>query len=462
MPPEFPPVTGAQVVAPDADPLGMTISPTPAVRGARLQRRTALASLVLLATVLATLVPAPPADAARLRTGQEQAIESRLFDRHNVARSDPGAFGYASLGTRSPFRWAEDMAEVARAWSDEMARTGNFRHNPNFSTQVKHWTLVGENIAVVSVSGRTDRQIADVMMQLWMDSQGHRTNIMNPRFTQVGIGVSGASNGRVYATVLFREPTSSAPRGSTSYPESGATTESTTSSTPVAQCHALVGDWNGSGRDGIGWWCNGRTRLRHANGTITNFTYGRTGDVPVVADWNGNGRDTVSVIRDGTWHVNNQLTGGTADRTFTYGRVSRGDTPIAGDWTRTGRSLPGIIRDREWHLRHTQSGGPSDHTFTYGRLTAGDLPLWGDWNGDRRTTPGIVRNGEWHLRNSLSGGTAHLRYTYGRVLAGDIPVTGDWTGNGIDTPAIVRDTTWYLKYTHSGGTADRTITLGTP
>jgi subtilisin family serine protease len=227
-------------------------------------------------------------------------------------------------------------------------------------------------------------------------------------------------------------------------------------------CHALVGDWNGSGRDGIGWWCNGRTRLRHANGTITNFTYGRTGDVPVVADWNGNGRDTVSVIRDGTWHVNNQLTGGTADRTFTYGRVSRGDTPIAGDWTRTGRSLPGIIRDREWHLRHTQSGGPSDHTFTYGRLTAGDLPLWGDWNGDRRTTPGIVRNGEWHLRNSLSGGTAHLRYTYGRVLAGDIPVTGDWTGNGIDTPAIVRDTTWYLKYTHSGGTADRTITLGTP
>jgi serine protease len=230
----------------------------------------------------------------------------------------------------------------------------------------------------------------------------------------------------------------------------------------TTDCHALVGDWNGSGRDGIGWWCNGRTRLRHANGTITDFTYGRTGDVPIVADWNGNGRDTVSVIRDGTWHINNKLTGGTAERTFTYGRVSRGDTPIAGDWTRTGRSLPGIIRDREWHLRHTQTGGTADHTFTYGRLTAGDLPLWGDWNGDRRTTPGIVRNGEWHLRNSLSGGTAHLRYTYGRVLAGDIPVTGDWTGNGIDTPAIVRDTTWYLKYTHSGGNADRTITLGTP
>jgi subtilisin family serine protease len=245
------------------------------------------------------------------------------------------------------------------------------------------------------------------------------------------------------------------------------TTKATTSaavgaSSPGAVCHALVGDWNGSGRAGIGWWCDGRTRLRTAQGSTFDFVYGRQGDVPVVADWNGNGQDTISVIRDGTWHVNNTLGGGASERTFVYGRVSRGDVPITGNWDRGSQDLPGIIRDREWHLRDAQNGGGATQTFIYGRLTAGDLPLVGDWNADRRDTAGIVRQGEWHLRNSHSGGPSDLRYIYGRVLSGDVPVVGDWTGDGVDTPGIVRDGAWYLKDLHGGGPADRTISFQHP
>ena len=234
------------------------------------------------------------------------------------------------------------------------------------------------------------------------------------------------------------------------------------SSSPGAVCHALVGDWNGSGRSGIGWWCDGRTRLRTAEGSTVDFYYGRRGDIPVVADWNGNGQATISVIRDRTWHVNNTLLGGAAERTFIYGRVSRGDTPIAGNWDRNGRDLPGIIRDREWHLRNDQSGGNATWTFVYGRLTAGDLPLVGDWNGDGRDTAGIVRRGEWHLRNSQTSGHADLSYVYGRVLSGDEPVVGDWTGDGRATPGIVRDGIWHLKDEHGVGHADRTITFLKP
>lgn len=231
---------------------------------------------------------------------------------------------------------------------------------------------------------------------------------------------------------------------------------------PLAGCFVLAGDWNRSGRDGIGWWCDGRAHLRAANGTVYNYGYGRSGDIPVAADWNGNGQDTVSVIRDGTWHVNNQLRSGAAERTFGYGRVSHGDTPMAGDWDSGGRDLPGIIRDREWHLRDQQSGGPADWRFAYGRLSHGDLPLWGDWNGDGRTTAGIVRKGEWHLRLVHAGGPADIDYVYGRVRHGDIPVVGDWNGDGMDTPAIVRDGVWHLKFTHGGGPADRTITFPPP
>jgi serine protease len=233
-------------------------------------------------------------------------------------------------------------------------------------------------------------------------------------------------------------------------------------SAPGAVCHALVGDWNASGRSGIGWWCDGRARLRTGQGSTFDFSYGRRGDIPVVADWNGNGQDTISVIRDRTWHVNNTLQGGAAERTFVYGRVSRGDTPIAGNWDRNGRDLPGIIRDREWHLRDDHSGGNATWTFVYGRLTAGDIPLVGDWTGDGRDTPGIVRRGEWHLRNSHTGGHADLSYVYGRVLSGDAPVVGDWTGDGRDTPGIVRDGIWHLKNDHGVGPADRTVTFPKP
>ena len=228
------------------------------------------------------------------------------------------------------------------------------------------------------------------------------------------------------------------------------------------RAYAFAGDWDGSGRHGIGWWCDGRTALRTANGTVHRFTYGRPGDVPVVADWNGDGRDTVSIIRDGTWHVNNALRGGSASRTFHYGRVTRGDVPITGNWDGGRRSLPAIIRDTEWHLRRQQSGGSADWRFVYGRLTRGDLPLVGDWNADGRETIGIVRGGEWHLRDALSGGSATRAYVYGRVRAGDTPVVGDWNGDGRATPGIVRGGEWHLKDTHGGGSADRVIVFPAP
>ncbi len=230
----------------------------------------------------------------------------------------------------------------------------------------------------------------------------------------------------------------------------------------AGKLHAFVGDWDNSGRDGFGWWCDGWTRLRTADGTIHEFHYGRRGDVPVVADWDGDGRDTVSVIRDGTWHVNNQLRGGASERTFYYGRVTRGDIPISGRWDGQRRSLPGIIRDTEWHLRARQSGGAADWSFVYGRLSRGDRPLVGDWNNDGRDTIGIVRQGTWHLRNRLSGGASDLSYVYGRVNAGDRPAVGDWTGDGRATPGIVRSGQWFLKHSHGGGNADQVLSFPAP
>ena len=232
--------------------------------------------------------------------------------------------------------------------------------------------------------------------------------------------------------------------------------------TCAGRSYALSGDWTGAGRDAPGWWCDGTTRLLLGNGRVEEFTYGRTGDVPIVADWNASGSETVSVIRDGTWHLNNSLRGGPSTKQFTYGRVTQGDVPISGAWDRAGASMPGIIRDGQWHLKSAQSGGGADVVFTYGRLSRGDLPLVGDWNGDGRSRIGIVRDGEWHLRDSLGGGPADLAFTYGRVQSGDQPVVGDWNGDGRSTPGIVRSGDWHLRYSNSRGSANTVVRFPAP
>jgi len=62
------------------------------------------------------------------------------------------------------------------------------------------WTL-GENLLV----GPAGMPI-DQMEQVWMNSPGHRANILSPRFTRIGIGAVRTTSGRWWATQDFVTP----------------------------------------------------------------------------------------------------------------------------------------------------------------------------------------------------------------------------------------------------------------
>lgn len=80
----------------------------------------------------------------------------------------------------------------------------SFSHTrPNgtkFSTVLKEqgisYQLAGENIAWGQVS-------PEAVMEAWMNSEGHRANILNPKFTKIGVGYEQNSAGRNYWTQLF-------------------------------------------------------------------------------------------------------------------------------------------------------------------------------------------------------------------------------------------------------------------
>jgi len=44
---------------------------------------------------------------------------------------------------------------------------------------------------------------AEQVMSAWMNSPGHRNNILSPAYTDLGVGVAKDKNGNLYWTQLF-------------------------------------------------------------------------------------------------------------------------------------------------------------------------------------------------------------------------------------------------------------------
>ena len=185
---------------------------------ARQWRASVLAALVLLA---AWAVPGTAA-AAPDRSGHERIAESRLFERHNLARTTPGAFGQDTATAVPAFLWSEDVAEVARDWADSMAGTGVQMPNPDVTAQVCCAIAVTQNVGSVegvpSLTYPDYVAAADRIVELIMGSPAARGRMMGAATTQVGIGAAVDADGKLWVAAVYRAPDGSAPPGSPTYP----------------------------------------------------------------------------------------------------------------------------------------------------------------------------------------------------------------------------------------------------
>ncbi|WP_430592360.1 cell wall-binding repeat-containing protein [Humidisolicoccus flavus] len=126
--------------------------------------------------------------ALQLQCETPTTLKTRVFNETNAQRNNAGA---------GALQQHEGLSRFAQNWADTIARTGNVTHNPNLNALSRSigCTTWGENIAWT--------QNSQSPMSFWMGSAGHRANIVNARFTQVGIGVATASNGRTYWVMHF-------------------------------------------------------------------------------------------------------------------------------------------------------------------------------------------------------------------------------------------------------------------
>lgn len=138
---------------------------------------------------MGTTAIAAPAQAAPLTVAQ---YEAQIASYVNDARAKAGV---------PRLKVSVSISNVARAWSGTMASSGTFAHNPSYTTKMPSgWTAAAENIAWVS-STAGQRAPLEIQTNL-MNSAPHRANILDPRFTDLGIGVAFVTRGGSYYVYL--------------------------------------------------------------------------------------------------------------------------------------------------------------------------------------------------------------------------------------------------------------------
>ena len=136
-----------------------------------------------------TVVPA----AAGCPAAPSSPTIQRLFDRVNSDRTANG-FG--------PLSWNPQLTCLAQDHSNTMASTLNFAHR-DLSVTINQpdyagYTALAENILVGPQS-----MTADAIEDAFMNSPGHRANILSPNFDSVGVALANSSDGRVWITQNF-------------------------------------------------------------------------------------------------------------------------------------------------------------------------------------------------------------------------------------------------------------------
>ena len=137
-------------------------------------------------------------------------LEQRVHAGINAAR--------ARNGVSPQLQWEDELGAVARAHSDDMTRRGYFDHDTpeglgpsdridraGYSCWKGSHYGVAENIAIQPASSSIEK-IADGAVLGWLNSPGHRTNLLGRQYDRTGIGVSfGVWRGQrsVYLTQVF-------------------------------------------------------------------------------------------------------------------------------------------------------------------------------------------------------------------------------------------------------------------
>jgi uncharacterized YkwD family protein/spore coat assembly protein SafA len=127
-----------------------------------------------------------------------KALEAEVVRLVNIERSKKGLQALKA-------DW--EISRVARYKSQDMINKKYFSHtSPTYGSPFKmletfgiRFSSAGENIAY-------GQQTPAAVMKSWMNSSGHKANILSPSYTHIGVGLAKSSSGVCYWTQMFTKP----------------------------------------------------------------------------------------------------------------------------------------------------------------------------------------------------------------------------------------------------------------
>lgn len=136
-----------------------------------------------------------PGQSLNIPSNHYQSIEQQVVNLVNAERAKAGL---------KPLKADWELARVARFKSEDMRDNRYFDHNsPIYGTPFQmmksfgiNYRSAGENIA----AGQTT---AESVMKSWMNSPGHKKNILSPSFTHIGVGYAKGGSYGHYWTQQF-------------------------------------------------------------------------------------------------------------------------------------------------------------------------------------------------------------------------------------------------------------------
>lgn len=145
-----------------------------------------------------TTPPAPAPTEQTTAPSPSGSYEKQVVDLVNQERQKAGL---------APLKENAALSNVAETKAKDLRDNNYFSHtSPVYGSPFDmmkqfgiKYTAAGENIA----KGQRDPQ---TVMNGWMNSEGHRANILNSNFTEIGVGYVTDSNGNTYWVQMFIRP----------------------------------------------------------------------------------------------------------------------------------------------------------------------------------------------------------------------------------------------------------------
>ena len=100
------------------------------------------------------------------------------------------------------------LFKVARGHSENMAKQGKMEHNLDGKKPTDRMRAAGYPLGKGAENiGSGDPCVPlETLMEAWMESKGHRENILSTVYTEIGIGIAKDKDGQVYYTQVFGKP----------------------------------------------------------------------------------------------------------------------------------------------------------------------------------------------------------------------------------------------------------------